>query len=182
MGYEQAIKLAWQALDQLPEVADSVSYLNQEYYLDLKEQKVDPQGMARVLDEHEQILLLHYMAAEGGIGGVSGDRWISFKEMDGGEIYFPSFRKRAVERILAKCGSNPASLYEAMPRLSGEKLDQGSAAITFHPFDKIRMAVIIWAGDDEFPPECNILFNSSIKQILCTEDTAVLGGVVASII
>ena len=182
MGYEQAINNAWQALEQSQQKEMSITFINQSFQVNPGQRQIISPADLPPLDEHQQILLLHYLAAEAQVGEVSNDRWISFKELDGGEIYFPSFRKRSVDRILAKFGSRPESIFAAMPRLSAEKLDQGTAAISFYPFAKIHMAIIIWAGDDEFPPECNILFNCSIKQILCTEDTAVLGGVVASII
>ncbi len=181
MGYEQAINNAWQVLEQSQQTDISITFINQMYQVDQEQRQIISPASQPPLDEHQQILLLHYLAAEAQVGEVNNDRWISFKELDGGEIYFPSFRKRSVDRILAKFGSRPDSIFTAMPRLNGKKMDQGTAAISFYPFAKIHMAVIIWAGDDEFPPECNILFNCSIKQILCTEDTAVLGGIVASI-
>jgi hypothetical protein len=38
--------------------------------------------------------------------------------------------------------------------------------------------LIIWKGDDEFPPEGNILFDRNILQILSAEDIAWLSGMV----
>jgi hypothetical protein len=182
MGYQQALNNSWHALQQANHSNQSITYLNRLYQVDIGGRKIRPPAGHPGLGEHEQILVLHYLAAEGHVGDISQDRWISFRDMAGGDIYFPSFRKRAVDRILDKYGGDPPSLFAAMPKIKGLQMEQGTAAITFYPFDKIHMAVIIWAGDEEFPPDCNILFNASIKQILCTEDTAVLAGVIASII
>ena len=47
-------------------------------------------------------------------------------------------------------------------------------------FPKVKAAIVLWEKDDEFDAECNMLFNSSVKKILPTEDVAVLGGLIAS--
>jgi hypothetical protein len=43
---------------------------------------------------------------------------------------------------------------------------------------KIPVCLILWAGDDEFPPAGNVLFDASISRYLIAEDVAVLSGMV----
>ncbi|MBW1912080.1 MAG: DUF3786 domain-containing protein, partial [Deltaproteobacteria bacterium] len=38
------------------------------------------------------------------------------------------------------------------------------------------LALVLWKGDDEFPPEGNILFDKNISKILSAEDMAWLAG------
>jgi hypothetical protein len=38
--------------------------------------------------------------------------------------------------------------------------------------------MILWIGDDEFPPEANILFDQTIGDFLSPEDVAWLAGMV----
>jgi hypothetical protein len=38
--------------------------------------------------------------------------------------------------------------------------------------------LILWAGDDEFPAEANIVFDENIAEILSPEDIAWLAGMV----
>ena len=40
------------------------------------------------------------------------------------------------------------------------------------------MLLILWKGDDEFPPEGSILFDRGINKILSAEDIAWLSGMV----
>ena len=42
----------------------------------------------------------------------------------------------------------------------------------------VPLALILWKGDDEFPPEGNILFDRSITSIFSAEDVAWLSGMV----
>ena len=41
-------------------------------------------------------------------------------------------------------------------------------------FPRVPIIMIFWSGDEEFPPEARILFDSTISTYLSTEDVAVL--------
>ena len=47
-------------------------------------------------------------------------------------------------------------------------------AITIDAFSRLPITIVLWRGDDEFPPEGNIMFDSTISDYLDTEDIAVL--------
>jgi len=42
----------------------------------------------------------------------------------------------------------------------------------------VPVALILWKGDDEFPPEGTILFDRNISHILSAEDIAWLAGMI----
>jgi len=109
---------------------------------------------------------------------LSGE-WISFKELESGEAYYPAFRKRAIEPILRKYGSKPEGVFSVLDKGIAQKIGQADAAVTVQAFIGVPIIVEIWKGDDEFGPEANMLFDRSIAKIFCTEDVAVLGGFVA---
>ena len=126
------------------------------------------------------ILLLHYLAAKiKGLPAQSGE-WISFKELSGGEQYYPAFRKRAIEPVIRKYGSNPAGIFDSISRLPAKKATGADAALILEAFDGVPALVKLWKGDEEFSPEANMLFDKSIAGIFCTEDVAVLAGIIAS--
>ena len=60
----------------------------------------------------------------------------------------------------------------------GVKREEGDVCICFQAFPKIPVCLILWAGDDEFPPDGNVLFDASIARYLMAEDVAVLAGMV----
>ena len=97
-------------------------------------------------------------------------------------LNFSAFKKRAIDPILRKYGDNPSAIFERAKLFNAEKIGTGSAGISITTFPKIKIAVILWAKDDEFSAECNMLFNPEIKEIFPTEDVAVLGGITASLL
>jgi len=88
----------------------------------------------------------------------------------------------AIDPILRKYGDNTSSIFERVKAFNAEKIAASNAAISIRAFPKIKIAVILWARDNEFSAECNMLFNPEIKEILPTEDVAVLGGIIASLL
>jgi hypothetical protein len=125
------------------------------------------------------ILILHYYIQKlKKLPELTGE-WISFKELESGESYYPAFRKRAIEPVIRKYGTNPAGLWSMADKGIARKLEQADAAVVVDAFEGVPVAVELWKADDEFAAEANMLFDRSIAMIFCTEDVAVLGQFVA---
>jgi hypothetical protein len=182
MGYEIALKKAWGAVQGIDIKQEYIKFLNSEYEIDYAEKNIISMSGNAPAKDYYKLLILHYIANENRVLDISNDKWMSFKEMDGGEAYFPAFKKRAIEPILKKYGDNPSGIFERCKYFNAEKIDTGTAAISISAFPKIKIAVILWAKDDEFSAECNMLFNADAREILPTEDIAVLGGITASLL
>jgi hypothetical protein len=67
---------------------------------------------------------------------------------------------------------------KAAGQLNAVPIETGDAGFEFHVFPKVPMQMILWVGDDEFPPEANILFDQTIGELLSPEDVAWLAGMV----
>ncbi|MBU1913072.1 MAG: DUF3786 domain-containing protein [Candidatus Omnitrophica bacterium] len=209
MGYEAALKKAWDAVQDAGVKQQYLKFLNDEYEIDYAEKNIihssaiktngglsippkEPRASARVgsismscnipAKDFYKLLMLHYIANENRVLRIRRDEWISFKDLDGGEAYFSAFKKRAIDPILRKYGDNPSNIFERARFLSADKIDTGTAGVSINAFPKIKVAVILWAKDDEFPADCNMLFNPEIKDIFPTEDVAVLGGITAALL
>ncbi|UCE74307.1 MAG: DUF3786 domain-containing protein [Methanomassiliicoccales archaeon] len=124
------------------------------------------------------VLLLHYLAYSKDVKPEG--KLISFRELEGGEVYYSAFCARAVNRITDAFGPNPRTLRYVGERIRAKEGGHGDFSIILDVFPKIPVTVILWEGDDEVPPYSNMLFDVSIKEILPTEDVAVIGGFVAS--
>jgi len=134
----------------------------------------DQQAPSQAVPIQEQVLILHYMLPER-IPAPSG-KWIAYREIPGAAFYFSAFVKRAVEPLKKVFGQNPAGLVKGSTVLKGEKVASGDAAFEFAILPKVPLQVILWAGDDEFPAEANILFDQTIGEIMSPEDAAWLAG------
>jgi len=124
----------------------------------------------------EQVLILHYIQGTG--GKKTTRKWIAYREISGASFYFAAFVKRAIDPLKQVFGLNIDGFARAAERLGGTAVEAGDAAFEFLVFPHVPTQLILHAGDEEFPPEANILFDDSIGAILSPEDAAWLAGMV----
>jgi len=141
-----------------------------------------PEGQLTVPDGtkepslQEQGLIMHYLV--GASGAALTGEWITFREIPSGEFYYSAFVQRAKEPLVKAFGHQPQRLLELGTQIGGTPGSQGDASLLVQVLPRIPVCLILWAGDDEFPPEGNVLFDASISQYLTAEDIAVLSGAV----
>ena len=150
-----------------------LTFFTDEISIGLRDAGFDPPS----LSSYEQILVLHYLTTLGG-SGTKGD-YVSFKNLPGASFYESTYRRRGPERILALFGDRPDFLIEAAGRLGGERAGYGDASARIRVFPRVEAVVVLFKGDEEFPPEANILYKDDIVNFLPLEDVAVLSGLVA---
>jgi len=122
----------------------------------------------------EQVLILHYLQAEPAPAAF-GD-WIAYREIPGAGFYFGAFVKRAVDPLKKVFGQDLAGLSRAAARLQGAPVPIGDAGFEFRVFPKVPARLVLYAGDEEFPAEANILFDRGIGRMLSPEDVAWMAG------
>jgi len=120
----------------------------------------------------EQVLWLHYLIGER--GRTPTGKLSAYRDIRGAAFYESKFIARAVRPIVKCFGGNPQSLCDTGAVLSGQPANAGDAAITISPLPNLPITYILWAGDDEFPPEGNILFDETASSWLDAEDLVVL--------
>jgi len=183
MGYEPALEKAWSELKDLTkENSFSVKFLTDEYSVDIANREILSLSCNVKAKDYYSILILHYLVKKLKKFLPLTGEWISFQELEGGQGYYPAFKKRAIEPILRKYGTHPESLLELIERFSAKSIQIGDAGIVLEAFENVPVLITLWKGDEEFGPESNILFDRNITQIFCTEDIAVLGGIIANLI
>lgn len=132
-----------------------------------------------------RILLLHYLLHADGTP-LAHD-WCAFRDLPDGMFYAQAFAERG-EKPLAAAFGGPAEpdavgglgrFRAAAAALDGEPLALGDAAYAFQVLPRLRVAVILWAGDDEFPAQASMLFDAAAGHYLPAEDLAGLGGLLA---
>ncbi len=118
------------------------------------------------------ILTLHYLNGAGG-EPLTGEL-VPFRDLSGGRVYDSNFEKRVRARLVRAFSHQPALLLEAAARLGGEAVDMGDAGVRLVTFPRVPLWLVLWAADEEFPAGANVLFDSSVRSYLCTEDAVVL--------
>ena len=178
MGYQQALEKAWDAFSGLPHKGESASVmlLSDTYTINFKTNTILSDSCNVPAKEHVSIILLHYLANKLGpkaLPPLTGE-WIDFNEIEGGEGYYPAFKKRAIDRVVKKYGSNPDSIKAALDRMPAEIADKGDVGIIIHPLKEVSILITLSKADEEFGPDANILFDKNISKIFCMEDVVVL--------
>jgi hypothetical protein len=191
-SYISALSLAWEELAKLDpaSVAENsvskydqdkaefiVNYFENEYLIVPSKSRIfDSEG--NVVDPFNSVLILHYLIYAKPIEPEG--KFISFRELEGGDVYYDAFQRRSVIPLINSFGSNLEAFKEVGKRILAKEVQHGDVAFQIQVFPKIPVTVILWAGDDEVSPSANLLFDASIKELLPTEDAAVIGGIVAS--
>ncbi|MFH1201609.1 MAG: DUF3786 domain-containing protein [Candidatus Omnitrophota bacterium] len=180
MAYEVALSGAWEDLAGIAEEKIyAVKFLTDEYTVDLEKREALSLSCNIPAKTYLSILILHYLARKlKGLPQVQGE-WISFKQLEGGQGYYPAFRQRVIEPILKKYGSNIDGLLELTERFSAKRVQLADVSVVLDVFEGVAVLITLYRADAEFGPEANILFDKSIKDIFCTEDIVILAEFVA---
>ena len=109
----------------------------------------------------EQALVLHYL--QNADGALPAGQWITFREVESGEFYWSAFAKRAKDPLVKFFGARPGLLSELAPKVGGTPGgDTGDASAIIQAFPLVSFLMVLWAGDEEFPPEGNVLMDKNI--------------------
>ena len=181
MSYDVALTKAWSEIeDRAKDRAYTIQFLADEYSVDLENKRVLSLSCNIPAKIHVSILILHYLSRRlNGLPPITGE-WISFKQLEGGQGYYPAFKKRVVEPIMRKYSSNPEALLELTERFKAKRVQLADISIVLEVFDNVPVLISLWRADEEFGLDANILFDKSIKDVFCTEDIVVLAGFVAT--
>lgn len=150
----------------------TVAYLNQPYVVTFPDLSVLPAEGTGELPLRERILILHYLAQAK--GSAPTGKLITYRDLPGGVVYYPTFAKRTTDQLTRRFGKEPALLVEASQPLGGREVDYGDTGVVINGFSRIPITLVLWQGDEELAPQLNLLFDSNVTDYLASEDVTVL--------
>jgi hypothetical protein len=154
-----------------------IDYLNRQYRITIPSGEITAANDTEAVPLRDKILILHYFLRAAGLP-LSGSL-ITYKELQEGINYYPTFFKRAIEPIVSNFKEEPQKLPEIAAYLGGVKSGYGDISVTIKAFPFVPLTIVLWRGDKEFPPDGNIMFDSTITEYLPTEDITILCEVIA---
>ena len=179
MGYEAALLRAWRDFKQQRRDNQAVVFLNDEYRVDFEKQRVLLKSSNSVAKDYISILILHYLKQQfEGLTALS-NQWVTFAQLAGTVGYSPVFKRRVIDCLLRRFGADPEKILLAVKDKKAKQADCGDYSLIVDAFDRVPILVCLWKGDDELPPEANMLFDKSIQDILCIEDIVIVSEIVA---
>lgn len=154
-----------------------IQYLNQSYLITFPDIEISLVDSTETVPVRDKVLILHYLNSAKGTPLTN--KLITFRELPEGNIYSPTFNKRTIKPLLDYFGKAPQRLVEVSQKLGGRKADYGDTAVTINTFSRVPITIILWRGDDEFPPQGNVVFDATISDYLPTEGITVLCEIIA---
>ena len=127
-----------------------------------------------------QTFLLRYLLEAKKV--VSGGAWRTFREMPWGELYIKPYTGRVLTRAAFTFGTRLEKFKAASEKMGGIPVNHGDAGYQFQLVDGYHMQILVWEGDDEFPPNAQILYSDNFAEGFGAEDRVVAGDILISAI
>ena len=125
-----------------------------------------------------QTFLLRYLLESRDIRW--GGEWKTFREMPWGEMYIKPYTGRVLTRAAFTFGTRVAAFRTAAEKMGGLPLPNGDAGYQFDLIGGYRMRILVWEGDDEFPPNAQVLYSDNFAEGFAAEDRVVAGAILIS--
>lgn len=125
-----------------------------------------------------QMLLMRYLLE--GCESIGSGEFLPYREMPWGEVYLKPFTGRCLNRAAFTFGTRLEAFERAMLKLPAIKIPKGDAAYQIEVMPGYEVRLIVWEGDDEFPPNSQILFSDNFPRAFSAEDRTVVGDILIS--
>ena len=112
-----------------------------------------------------------------GVQSVSTGKYLTYRELPSGDLYFQQFQGRCLMRLAYGFGFKLEKFADIFERLGAKKLTYGDVSYEIEFINGHFVRFILWAGDDEFPPSSQILFSDNFPLSFETYDLAVVGDI-----
>ena len=185
--YEEKFK------DLIPEEVtgrlENVKWDGKEFYVNLLGREfalAHPVYAIRTLDNGPvpplptQTFLLRYLLESKDVAW--NGTWKTFREMPWGEMYIKPYTGRVLTRAAFTFGTRVAAFKAAAEKMGATALPHGDAGYQFNLIDGYRMQIMVWEGDEEFPPNAQIIYSDNFETGFAAEDRVVAGDILISTI
>lgn len=146
-----------------------------------------PEFGVKCLDEHEgyspltetnpaKILVVRFLLE--GAACVSTGKFLTYREVPWGEVYYRQFSGRCMARLAFSYGNKLEQFRKAADALGAEPVKAGDEGRQFEVFPGYFVQFLLWEGDEEFPPSSQILFSDNFPAAFHAEDLVVVCDVI----
>lgn len=111
-----------------------------------------------------------------------GGQWKTFREMPSGELYIKPYTGRVLTRAAYSFGTRVDAFRAACEKMGAVPLNHGDAGFQFDFIGGYQIQILVWAGDDEFPPNAQVIYSDNFAAGFDPEDRVVAGDILISTI
>ena len=127
-----------------------------------------------------QTFLLRYLLEAKEVAW-SGD-WKTFREMPWGELYIKPYTGRVLTRAAYTFSFKLDAFRKAAEKMGAAPVKHGDAGFLFDLIGGYQMQIMVWAGDEEFPPNAQVLYSDNFAEGFAAEDRVVAGDILITAI
>ena len=127
-----------------------------------------------------QTFLLRYLLESKEVRWDGG--WKTFREMPWGEMYITPYTGRVLTRAAFTFGTRINAFRAACEKMGAVSLKHGDAGFQFDFIGGYQMQILVWEGDEEFPPSAQVLYSDNFSDGFAPEDRVVAGDILISTI
>ena len=153
--------------------AFKLTLLGREYAVSHPEATVTPECILPV-----QTFLLRYLLEAKTVAWAGA--WKTFREMPWGELYIKPYTGRVLTRAAFTFGTRVEKFRAACEKLGATPLSHGDAGFEFDFVGGYKMRILVWAADEEFPPNAQVLYSDNFADGFAAEDRVVAGDILIS--
>lgn len=117
-----------------------------------------------------QILVIRFLIEGGRTEGTG--KFLTYREVPWGEVYYRQFNGRCMLRLAYSYGSRIDAFRSALEKMGAKEIKAGDAGYEIELFPGFYIRFQIWGPDDEFPPSSQILFSDNFT-VFHAEDLVV---------
>lgn len=120
-----------------------------------------------------KIIVMRFLLS--GQSVASSGKYLTYREVPWGEVYFRQFEGRCLMRLKFGFGFKLDQFAAVMEKMNAKPVSMGDKAYEFEFINGLHVRFILWAADEEFPPSSQILFEDNFPFAYQAEDLAVVG-------
>ena len=155
--------------------AFSVKLLGTDYTITWPEYSITPVPVLPV-----QTFLLRYLLESRTVAW--NGTWKTFREMPWGEMYIKPYTGRVLTRSAFTFGTRVAAFKAACEKMGATPLKHGDAGYQFDFIGGYQIQIMVWEGDEEFPPNAQVIYSDNFETGFGAEDRVVAGDILISVI
>ena len=173
------------ALDRLRDVKWDgheffLKLLGREYAVSHPETVIRPTDGGKEPPRPVQTFLLRYLLESRDVAWKG--EWKTFREMPWGEMYIQPYTGRVLTRAAFTFGTRVAAYRAAAEKMGAQPVPHGDAGFRFTLVPGYEMQLLVWEGDEEFPPNAQVLYSDNFAEGFAPEDRVVAGDILISTI
>jgi hypothetical protein len=123
-----------------------------------------------------QILMIRYLIE--GCAVPSTGKFLTYRDVPWGEVYYRQFDGRCKQRLAFSYGSRIDAFCSALEHMGARKINGGDAGYEIEVIPGFFVRFQIWEADEEFPPSSQILFSDNFVSAFHPEDLVVVCDVI----